>query len=57
MNIYLGKIDHDRAVLPKTGIMVSKGNYPKMATRFRLVEKQIPRYMKKPIFSDGFSSG
>ena len=31
----LGKFHHDLTVLPKPGIMVSKGNHPQMAARFR----------------------
>ena len=34
----LGKLDHDLTVLPNPGIMVNKGNHPKMAARFRLVK-------------------
>ena len=34
----LGKIDHDLTVLPNPGIMVNKGNHPKMALLLRLVK-------------------
>jgi hypothetical protein len=37
-SIILGKFHHDLTVLPRTGIMVNKGNHPQMAARFRLVK-------------------
>ena len=36
--IYLGKFHHDLTVLPSPGIMVNRGNHPKMAAIFRLVK-------------------
>ena len=42
---YLGKFYHDLTVLPNPGIIVSKGNDPKMAELFRFV-----KYYNLPIF-------
>ena len=38
ISIYLGKFHHDLTVLPSPGIMVNRGNHPKMAAIFRLVK-------------------
>ena len=42
----MGKNYNDLTVLPKPGIMVNKGNHPKMAASFRLVNHyNLPRKM------------
>jgi hypothetical protein len=42
----LGKFDHDLTVLPNPGIMVNKGNHPKIAQHFRFVNYyNLPRIM------------
>jgi hypothetical protein len=47
LEIYLGKFDHDRSLFSRAlEIIVSKGNHPRMAARFRLVKYyNLPRYM------------
>ena len=44
--IYVWANYNDLTVLPNPGIMVNKGNHPKMAARFRLVkDHKLPRYV------------
>ena len=44
--IYIWANYNDLTVLPNPGIMVNKGNHPKMAARFRLVkDHKLPRYV------------